>query len=80
MNRRAGRRGGRTSDNQVGSENGHTADTNAGFGGSIGSAEAGEDDGGGAAEGAEEGLSRLMLVCCYEVAVVGSGQAIGTEW
>jgi hypothetical protein len=50
---------GRTSNNQVRSENGHTADTNAGFGGSIGGTEAGEDDGGGAAEGAEERLSEI---------------------
>lgn len=62
-------RKGRTSNDQVRSQNGHTAHTDTGFGCSIGGAEASEDDGGGAAEGAEEGLSGYVS-CCYEVGVV----------
>lgn len=47
--------GDNVSNDQVRSENGHTAHTDTGFGGSIGGTKAGEDDGGGAAKGAEEG-------------------------
>lgn len=45
---------------QVGSENTHGRDTDARFCRSIGSAEAGEDDGGGAAHGTEEGLRKKL--------------------
>lgn len=41
---------------EIRSENTHCSNANAGLGGSVGSTEAGEDDGCGAAHGAEEGL------------------------
>ena len=46
----------RTLDDQIGSQDTHGRDTNAGLGGAVGSAEAGEDDGRRAAHRAEEGL------------------------
>lgn len=42
---------------QVGSKDGGSANTNTGLGGSVRSTEAGEDNGGSAADGSEEGLS-----------------------
>ena len=45
---------------KIGSENTHGGDTNTGLGGTVGGAQAGEDDGGGAAHGAEEGLSSML--------------------
>jgi len=45
-----------TLDNQIWSEDTHGRDTNTRFCGSVGGTEAGEDDGGGAAHGTEEGL------------------------
>lgn len=63
--------GGHTLDDQVGPENTHGRDTNTGLGGTVGGAEAGEDDGGRAAHRTEEGLCRqsqhlvlvLILMC-----------------
>ena len=49
-------RGQRTLDDQVRTEDGHGADTDTGLSGSIGGTEAGEDDRGGTAQRAEEGL------------------------
>jgi hypothetical protein len=49
-------RGQHTLDDQVGTEDSHGADTDTGLSGSIGSTEAGEDDSGGTAQRAEEGL------------------------
>jgi hypothetical protein len=47
---------GRTLDDQIRSEDTHGADTDAGFGCTVGGAEAGEDDGGHAAHRSKEGL------------------------
>lgn len=58
---------------KIGSENTHGGDTNTGLGGTVGGAHAGEDDGGGAAHGAEEGLSSMLadgsLLCVVVDAV-----------
>ena len=52
-----------TLDNEVGSEDTHGGDTDAGLGGSVGGAQTGEDDGSGAAHSTEERLY------CISVAV-----------
>ena len=51
----------RTLDNQVRSEDGHSTDTDTSLGGSIGSSEAGEDDGRGATKGTEERLYSMYI-------------------
>ena len=45
-----------TLDDQVRAEDTHGRDTNTSLGGTVGSTKAGEDNGGGAAHGTEEGL------------------------
>lgn len=45
-----------TLDDQVRTEDTHSRDTNTSLGGTVGSTKAGEDNGGGAAHGTEEGL------------------------
>lgn len=52
----------RTLDDEIRPEDTHGSDTNTGLGGSVGGAEAGEDDGCGAAHGAEEGLKREVRI------------------
>ena len=51
-----------TLDDEIGSKDTHGRDTDAGLCGSIGGAEAGEDNGGGAAHGTEKGLWKNMSV------------------
>ena len=53
---------GRTLDDEIWSEHSHGGDAYAGFGGAVGGAEAGEDDGAGAAHRSEERL--LCIVSC----------------
>lgn len=48
----------RTLDDQVGAEDSHAADTDTGLSGTIGGTEAGEDDGGRAAQRTKEGLEK----------------------
>ena len=52
------RRGGRTLDDEIRSENTHGSNTDTRLGSSVRGAKAGEDDGCSAAHGAEEGLIR----------------------
>lgn len=54
---------GRTLDDQVRPEDTHGGDTDAGLGGAVGGAEAGEDDGGHAAHRSEERLSCHVSIC-----------------
>jgi hypothetical protein len=51
-----------TLDDQVRAEDTHGRDTNTSLGGTVGSTKAGEDNGGGAAHGTEEGLQKRKLV------------------
>lgn len=50
------KRASRTLDDQIGAEDSHAANPDTGLGGTIGSSEAGEDDGGRAAQRTKEGL------------------------
>ena len=54
-----------TLDDQVGAEDTHRANADARLGGAVRGTEAGEDDGGGAAHGAKEGLFRSRLVSAF---------------
>ena len=56
MSRRSAEDARRTLDDQVRAEDTHGRDTNTSLGGTVGSTKAGEDNGGGAAHGTEEGL------------------------
>lgn len=56
-----------TLNDQVGSQDGHAADTDTSLSGSIGSTEASEDDSRGAAQGAEEGLFSQSSVICSHI-------------
>ena len=51
-----------TLDNQVRAKDTHGRDTNTSLGGTVGSTKAGEDNGGGATHGTEEGLEICKLV------------------
>jgi hypothetical protein len=64
-----------TLDDEIRSENTHGTDTDAGLGCAVGGAEAGEDDGGGAAHGTEEGLRSRVS---YHV-LPGSSVGVGFE-
>lgn len=64
----------RTLDNQVGAEDSHAANPDTGLGGTIGSSEAGEDNGGRAAQRTKEGLkssSQLSIPEMGQAIVVG---------
>lgn len=56
-----------TLNNQVWPQDGHPANTDTSFGGSIGSSETSEDDGGGATQCTEEGLYHPESVACWEI-------------
>lgn len=50
-----------TLDDQIGAEDSHAANTDTGLSGTVGGSEAGEDDGGRAAQRTKEGLERAKV-------------------
>lgn len=70
------KRASRTLDDQIGAEDSHAANPDTGLGGTIGSSEAGEDDGGRAAQRTKEGLKSSSQLSVPEI---GQALVVGLE-
>ena len=72
-----------TLDNQVGTKDSHAANSDTGLSGTIGSSEAGEDDGGRAAQRTKEGLEMKYQYLGWDevhmVAIVAVELKVGTR-
>ena len=68
-----------TLDDQVRAKDTHGRDTNTSLGGTVGSTKAGEDNGGGAAHGTEEGLKICKLVFVVDPWCVAMDCSVGAR-